>query len=592
MGDQAKTGGAGKLAVAALFVIMFAIPLSRAALQIFPIPPVDVVYFAYHAPILQFLFIIGVWRAGFLDRATAHIPRLPTWLIALVALWLAAGVISAAVSEYPLISMVSEARWFMWVAFAYALLCFFRANPERGAWALDLYVAGFVGFSLVLHFMIFANPDPDYSWVNGIPGFANVRHFGFYAMSALAASLVPLLKRDFDGRSRTGLTQIFAVTMCWTMLFWAGGRSPILSVLVIAAIFAGWRLLPNIGRLAKLSAAAVALAVPWSLVIDVPDKALGLKRLFGSLQLADIEAQSAGRLEIWRGAVERLADVPVFGNGPGVFSQVMADQWGHLLHPHNIVFQALLEWGVLGGLPFLLALAALATGIPRRSSGGSEKSGSGACGDPIALGGALVAFTLLGASFLDGSLYLPFPLMVAAVGGAIYYSRLDYALDHATAPTKSIAGGRLALGAAGAAMLVTGIGAASFVAVRMSGTPPPDGARVAFLRHVPVAMAGAAGILTFSRWTDDWAPDIGSAAVVEQIDWALHYAPGVDLKAALEARRACALGRPEDAERALQVMAGSEFGFFGREQEQIRLTLIALWPACAALPLVPVKRVR
>jgi O-antigen ligase len=99
---------------------------------------------------------------------------------------------------------------------------------------------------------------------------------------------------------------------------------------------------------------------------------------------------SSGRIELWTQALAAIAERPWFGWGEGMFPILSGVGF---THPHNVVLQVLLAWGIVGAL----LVAVLMGWLARRIHRSVDERGA-----PF----LFAALMLAAASLVDGVLYL------------------------------------------------------------------------------------------------------------------------------------------------------------------------------------------
>jgi len=155
-----------------------------------------------------------------------------------------------------------------------------------------------------------------------------------------------------------------------------------------------------------LSPAIVVVGVVLTVVtVSLPD-------LARRLEAAEVTTAAAGRWAATRGALAMAADFPLFGVGPGNFEFTFPAyrDFGGIRFTH--VHDDYLELAAEAGLPSLLLVAVLISGLYRRAAAAFRHAA-----DPAyLLWGALVGVTaLLLHSFADFNLHIPANALVFAV---------------------------------------------------------------------------------------------------------------------------------------------------------------------------------
>jgi len=331
---------------------------------------------------------IAVIVIAFVEGARFRLPRLA------VALLLAFGVLAwwtAATAASPSFSLRHTALWMVHLLFGWAICQLSFIDAEEAAHG---FLAGFAAFALLLAAYVGQLlPLASYNWSQDLPGFGNLRRFGFYAAPAAAmcfgfVALTPRRWWLWGGVSATA----FAIT------FWTGSRGAVWALIaglsVTAAIFPAARSLRAAGVTigAALTGLAIAAAVP-----PISSQPIGR---FGRLD-------GNGREEIWAAAMQAISARPWFGHGEAqAFLALDWPPWMSIMpHPHNVVLQVLLAWGVVGAA--LLGLLGFMLGrvVVRHAQS-----------DPRLLPVLAAVIVLAAYSMIDGTLYGIHPTSVFAMG--------------------------------------------------------------------------------------------------------------------------------------------------------------------------------
>jgi len=331
---------------------------------------------------------IAVIVIAFVEGARVRLPRLAVALLlafAVLAWWTAATAASLS------FSLRHTALWTVHLLFGWALCQLKFIDAQDAAHG---FLAGFAAFALLLAAYIGQLfPLAGYDWSEDLPGFGNLRRFGFYAAPAAAMcfgfmALTPQRWWLWAGVSATA----FAIT------FWTGSRGAVWALIVglpiVAALFPSARSLRAAGVTigAALTGLALAAAVP-----PIPSQPIDR---FGRLD-------GNGRVEIWAAAMDAITARPWFGYGEGqAFLALHWPSWMTVMpHPHNVVLQVLLAWGFVGAA--LLAPLGFMLGRVVVRQGQS---------DPRLLPVLAAAIVLAAFSMIDGTLYGIHPTSVFAMG--------------------------------------------------------------------------------------------------------------------------------------------------------------------------------
>jgi len=153
----------------------------------------------------------------------------------------------------------------------------------------------------------------------------------------------------------------------------------------------------RISELVERSLSALSVAFP----LDEPS--FGIVRFLDKYE--SLNVMTSGRLDMWAEAIRLWLDAPLFGIGAGQAALQMERARGVFLHPHNVVLQWLLAWGLTGALPACIVLGRL---LWRRWR---EMTADAAPARVFALA---LALAIAANAMIDGSLYHPYPVFLFA----------------------------------------------------------------------------------------------------------------------------------------------------------------------------------
>ena len=405
-----------------------------------------------------------VWASGreALPRPASRV------VLALVAAWVAAMVAATAAAIDVAPAVVRTASWLVHLAFATVVWAEARrgrtAAAERGA------VIGFAATALLVVWAWAGLPDAaaSQSWGGAVPFVGNIRLASVYGL--VGATLGARALVGAAPAWRAGLLAAAACTLGWAALWWGGSRGALVGAVLGSALLdrvTPGRRWPVAGVLALCAGAGAALSL--ALVIDVPFA--GLWRYMPGAPPArpGVAGFTSGRTAIWGAAVEAWLARPWLGRGPGSTVSLMAPM-SHM-HAHNVGLQALVEWGVLGAVPFAaLAVAVLARAVQTGRDG------------PV--GAAAYLLALATVSVFDGVTSHTGPTALALCAAALV---LAAPRDRArVVPMHAWPGGRRTLAtAAGLGLAVFAVHLVVLRAVWAPGTPAPGSARARLVLALP-----------------------------------------------------------------------------------------------------------
>ena len=143
-------------------------------------------------------------------------------------------------------------------------------------------------------------------------------------------------------------------------LFWTGSRTWMVTTLFVV-VAVTWSLIGLRSRLAMSLGGLLAAVLLATFVVNVISAA-EIDRRVATLSRSGDSSEiytMTGRAELWEFCSEKIMDSPIFGFGYGCQRFVIAD--GHFWktrHAHNILINLILGCGMIGGVLFLLVIAA------------------------------------------------------------------------------------------------------------------------------------------------------------------------------------------------------------------------------------------
>lgn len=307
-------------------------------------------HFALPVVVAELLVIALALRAGLLAAIARPSPRvlIPGAVLAAIAIGTALWV-----APYPQLAEFRNALWLIHVLFA----CAVWHLRDRGWFgAADLtgaLMAGFVAsIASLAIFLARLDTLDGFAWMNGLPGFDNVRRVAYYAAPIIGLCIGRLASRH----DRRGWLAAFAVAiLAFAAIFWNGARGALFALAVAYA--AGLCLFPALrrARVWGATAASAVLGALAALALPGAGSFMGIRRMLLTNFSADAAVPSSGvtsgRAELWRGTLEAIARQPWFGHGEGQLWQVVpAARTFDVAHPHNVVLQILFAWGLIGAL--------------------------------------------------------------------------------------------------------------------------------------------------------------------------------------------------------------------------------------------------
>jgi len=208
-----------------------------------------------------------------------------------------------------------------------------------------------IGFLLVCAGLVFywnILPDPyEYDWMTMTPYFINIRHFSHYCTAIVILGTAFLL-----GGSKRHLVisgSFLLLSICWAFLFWSGSRAGIGSA-ALGLLGVGIFSENKKRRIFVVTILSCLAGYLLSETIASENYALGL---VNAVKRTDINNLLPGRIELWMFSLKWVKPSFLLGMGADAFRFLPNDNF-IVDHPHNIVIQFVLDWGILGACIFVL----------------------------------------------------------------------------------------------------------------------------------------------------------------------------------------------------------------------------------------------
>lgn len=363
---------------------------------------------------LELMFVILVM----LDRKVVFpdITKLYRPTVLLCGLWLSWSFFSALSGVNQPLALYTFAEHIVLVLFSisvYSVIQSFKQIDEKIIW---LILAGFFVYCVFLFWTHFLGGDVrrESFAVSLIEvGFRNIRHLGYYlAIVLVVATGVGAGLSIYTGRLSLWISGIVA-SLAWGLIFWLGGRGPIVSFFVTLPFVV--YLFYDVTQIRKillfvsvtcLFGALLSWFMPYGYGLDYI-----LSRFLGSTEVLTsegIDVTQSGRLKIWAACSNDVIQNPLFGLGQNGYRSGCGSDFPGSSQPHGFHIQALLDWGVPGALFFALFVVVLL----RRAFRESKTSLSAMQRLMIPYWGVLM---LLVFSLFDGVLFQRFSLMFFAL---------------------------------------------------------------------------------------------------------------------------------------------------------------------------------
>ncbi|MBJ7438894.1 MAG: O-antigen ligase family protein [Sphingopyxis sp.] len=297
----------------------------------------------------------------------------PNLILAYLALLGTIAWVGALTAEASDVSILRTSIWMVHIAYALSIanLCVSRIVSAKDI--INSTIIGFAIFAVLFLLFVALKHGPGRSWIHDIPAYNNIRWFGYYAAATTGLCVWGWLKRQ-------KLPMLVAILALATSL-WTGSRGA--PTAVVAAYLVAFVLFPfarkGLSTFLLILLAAIILSLGISIVLPLGESALS--------RFADGDS---GRMEVWKLAIDGIAQRPWFGWGEAQFNNYISPLI--FVHPHNSVLQILLAWGLVGGLLVLL----LASWVARPMLQAANEDNA-----PL----VFAILTITAFSLIDGTLY-------------------------------------------------------------------------------------------------------------------------------------------------------------------------------------------
>ena len=241
-------------------------------------------------------------------------------------------------------------------------------GPRLAEYALVmLLIAGPLYVTLLpLMQVVYGGAEP-LDWLNGMPGFNNVRKMSHLLTLSAISGLGLVAFAPADRLTRREMAIMGLSVLALALVLWSGARGAWIAscagmlIVGVVALRAGIRF-----RLVRVLA-VVPPAVLLALVLPVPGRSLGLVEELrtSATRGTDVSAISNGRLDMWSNAVELIGQSPISGLGWGQY--IFLQDRHPSTHLHNFPLDLLLSFGVPMGLLAIGVLLALWVAAHRRA---------------------------------------------------------------------------------------------------------------------------------------------------------------------------------------------------------------------------------
>lgn len=294
--------------------------------------------------------------------------------------------------------------WIVHIFFFVALVnYFYYADPDRTEviWTI-------LGFTAIFHvcaFLIAWAIWPEEIRQNRLPAFDNIRHLGY--LLAPAAAMVAM---QFVVCRNKAILPLFSFTMAVFYILYTGSRGgavALASGLFIAATFVVWHRKKVFSYRVFILIGVICVAIVVSEFLPP----LPWKPVFGrgvdAISQTGTEMLS-GRREVWNFSAIAIQQNWLWGYGPAIMGQIPEYQGLPFRHPHNIVLQVLLHWGIVGTV---LITAVIMSFLPSVLKALKEQP-------VLSLAPLSLLATMCIHALVDGGLFYPFSTVIALIAFA------------------------------------------------------------------------------------------------------------------------------------------------------------------------------
>lgn len=336
---------------------------------------------------------------------------LPQWLRRAFWVWVAVGALGVALSDHWAVALLRELEWLVYALIALLLASLTTHRERLAGYLLTAILAGVVVVIAQYAVLWFLLVDPrGYDWIWYPTPFIHLRHFGCFVAAGAVAALWPALCAGAGWRGRAARAAGYVLfTLLAATILWTGGRAALLAICAGAALVLALAP-PSPARRTLLRLLPLLVIAAWLLAewFRTDNPGMGFS-LFHGRRPGSIDDLASGRMAIWTDAWRAALGSPLWGLGADgyMFLPGRADE---TTHPHNLLFQALTDWGFVGAAALLsIIFYVFWTAFQR-----FHRSRKDAAPDSLSLLVVFGALVSLGFnSLLDGPLY-HYPMMALA----------------------------------------------------------------------------------------------------------------------------------------------------------------------------------
>ena len=341
-----------------------------------------------------------------IKRKTISLPVASDWISAILCFWLVWTIFAAMKSTSQPHSVIRQLEWFVHILFGLCIFTFLRSRLYLTKY-LNLIVI--VGFFILTVFLVghwhLSSGSYNFDWVHP-PYFVHVRQLTHLAVAVLL--LIPVRKKYL------WLT-LPLLSIAWGVLLWTGGRAGILSVcfglFVIALLGKQWAILVPHG-------VAALIGLELSFLFPINDMSVvGIHNAVErTVNGKTMDKVFTGRFSIWETGLKSLKSSPFIGLGPDGFKDLYSIHKWRGSNAHGSWLQFFMEWGIPGGLAFIIIQLRMLWEIWKKRAPIFESDHAAGCF------GLLCAYLLL--SLVSGVFYYAVSLMLVSYSLAVLFAHI------------------------------------------------------------------------------------------------------------------------------------------------------------------------
>ncbi|WP_158539893.1 O-antigen ligase family protein [Williamsia limnetica] len=182
------------------------------------------------------------------------------------------------------------------------------------------------------------------------------------------------------------------------------------TALFVAAILFPISLLFTAGRNGLVKLVAVAVPV-YTIMYFLVTNWAPLRNRFtegdSAYAVGGIDLNTSGRAVLWRMTIDSWRESPLFGQGAGSASAMISSRFSNKIsHPHNDYLRILHDFGIVGFIPFVIALVWLVALVTKRAR---------TLRHPIHRGAALAIIAVVIIALTDNVFVYPFVMLPVGV---------------------------------------------------------------------------------------------------------------------------------------------------------------------------------